>query len=170
MKIKFTSWIILFKILRTKWIKGKGHKSLFCQTQKITLVRLIKYVDNFIIIIKVHHCHVLWKATIIDTSRPCAKSTSLGQIHKPKFLWILWVPWCNNVGWTKIELIGYFPIPLLHQFHLYVKCGWIPWHLIPLKPMTLMLRFKSYDNACKKSCTSFEALPFIYAFFSISKS
>lgn len=65
----------------------------------------------------------------------------------------------------KIELIDYFPIPLLHQFHLYVKCGWIAWYLIPLRPMTLMLSFKSYDNACKKSCTSFEALPFIYAFF-----
>lgn len=36
---------------RTKWIKGKGHKSLFCQTQKTTLVRLIRYADNFVIII-----------------------------------------------------------------------------------------------------------------------
>jgi len=36
---------------KTKWIKGKGHKSLFYQTQKTTLVRLIRYVDNFVIII-----------------------------------------------------------------------------------------------------------------------
>ncbi len=101
----------------------------------------------------------LWKATIIDISKPCAKFTSLGQVHKPKFLWILWVPWCNNVCWTKIELIGYFPIPLLHQFHLYVKCGWIACqYLLPLKPMTLILSFKSYDITCKKSCRSFGAL------------
>ncbi len=36
---------------RMKWIKGKGHKSLFCQTQKTTLVRLIRYANNFVIII-----------------------------------------------------------------------------------------------------------------------
>jgi hypothetical protein len=36
---------------RKKWIKGKGHNSFFCHTQKITLVCLIKYADNFVIII-----------------------------------------------------------------------------------------------------------------------
>jgi len=31
--------------------KGKHHKFLFCQTQQTTLIRLIRYVDNFVIII-----------------------------------------------------------------------------------------------------------------------
>jgi hypothetical protein len=34
-----------------KWIKGKGHKFLFFQTQKTTLICLIRYDDNFVIII-----------------------------------------------------------------------------------------------------------------------
>ncbi len=32
-------------------MKGKGHRSLFCQIQKTTLVRLLSYVDNFVVII-----------------------------------------------------------------------------------------------------------------------
>ncbi len=151
-----------------EWHKACLNTTMPCKSSRFQWNQVC-FLNHFVskyFRIQAHHCLVLWKATIIDTSRPCAKSTSLGQIHKPKFLWILWVPWCNNVGWTKIEVIGYFPIPLLHQFHLYVKCGWIAWYLIPLRPMTLMLSF----NTCKKSCISFEALPFIYAFFSISKS
>jgi len=43
--------IIMINFKRMKWMKGKGHKSLFFQTQKTTLVRFINYVDNFVIII-----------------------------------------------------------------------------------------------------------------------
>ncbi len=43
--------ITMINLKWMKWMKGKGHKFLFCQTQKTTLVRLISYVDNFVIII-----------------------------------------------------------------------------------------------------------------------
>jgi hypothetical protein len=36
---------------RKTCIKRKGHKFLFCQTQKTTSIRFIRYVDNFVIII-----------------------------------------------------------------------------------------------------------------------
>lgn len=36
---------------RMKCIKRKGHKFLFCRTQKTTSFHLIRYVDNFVIII-----------------------------------------------------------------------------------------------------------------------
>jgi len=40
------------------------------------------------------------KSIVIDTSRPCAKSTSLG--YSPNCCkYIFWVPWFNNVHWTK---------------------------------------------------------------------
>jgi len=42
---------VMTNLKRTKWIKGKGHKFIFCQTQKTTSVHLIRYADNFVIII-----------------------------------------------------------------------------------------------------------------------
>jgi hypothetical protein len=63
-------------------------------------------------------------------SKSFAKFTSLG--YSFKLLWILWVPWSNNVCWTKVKVIGYFLMPLLWPYHSYVKWGWIVWQLIPI--------------------------------------
>ncbi len=43
--------IVMTNFNKTKLIKRKGHKSLFSQTQKTTLVCFIMYADNFVIII-----------------------------------------------------------------------------------------------------------------------
>jgi hypothetical protein len=49
--------------------------------------------------IQVYHCFLLWKATIIGTSKLCAKFTSLGYNSNCCGYWIMW---SNNVCWTKV--------------------------------------------------------------------
>jgi hypothetical protein len=70
--------------------------------------------------IKTCNCSLLWKATIVDPTRLCAKSSNLGNIlgccQYP-------IPCGSTMCVESINDIGYFLMPLLSPYHLYVNFG-----------------------------------------------
>jgi len=64
-----------------------------------------------------------------------------------KLLQILWVPWFNNVCWTKPKLSTISNV-LTSTVSLTCQCEWVVAHLIWMKHKILIMNSKSYDSTC----------------------